>query len=115
MADATISFATMAAFSPGVRSPALPIQVVQPYAVTPKPSFSRYGSRPAAVRYSVTTREPGASEVLMVVDTFRPASTAFLASRPAASITLGFDVLVQEVMAAISTSPFLILTPSELT
>ena len=34
-------------------------------------------------------REPGASEVLMCGCTFRPASTAFLASRPAASSTLG--------------------------
>ena len=37
--------------------------------------------------------------------TFRPASTAFFASRPAASSTLGLLVLVQLVMAAISTSP----------
>ncbi len=44
--------------------------------------------------------------------TFRPCSTAFLASSPAASSTLGLEVLVQEVMAAISTSPFLRLTPS---
>jgi hypothetical protein len=50
-------------------------------------------------------REPGASEVLMCGCTFRPASTAFLASRPAASSTLGLEVLVQLVMAAISTSP----------
>jgi hypothetical protein len=50
-------------------------------------------------------REPGASEVLMCGCTVRPASTAFLASRPAASITLGLLVLVQLVMAAISTSP----------
>ncbi|MCY1522075.1 hypothetical protein D9M68_569200 [compost metagenome] len=50
-------------------------------------------------------REPGASEVLMCGCTFRPASTAFLARRPAASITLGLEVLVHEVMAAISTSP----------
>ena len=37
----------------------------------------------------------GASEVLMCLGTVRPASTAFLASRPAASSTLGLDVLVQ--------------------
>src|SRR5207237_187202 len=35
----------------------------------------------------------------------RPASTAFFASRPAATITLGLEVLVQDVMAAMSTSP----------
>ena len=51
-------------------------------------------------------REPGASEVLMWGDTVRPASTAFLASKPAASSTLGLEVLVQLVMAAISTSPW---------
>ena len=34
-----------------------------------------------------------------------PRSTAFLASRPAASMTLGLEVLVQEVMAAITTEP----------
>ena len=37
--------------------------------------------------------------------TVRPRSTAFFASRPAASSTPGFEVLVQEVIAAISTSP----------
>ncbi|MNV63796.1 hypothetical protein D3C71_1564040 [compost metagenome] len=50
-------------------------------------------------------REPGASEVLMCGLTLSPASTAFLAKRPAASSTLGLLVLVQLVMAAISTSP----------
>ena len=64
------------------------------------------------VRYSVTTRDPGASEVLMCLGTVRPASTAFLASRPAASSTLGLDVLVQDVMAAIRMSPFLTLVPA---
>ena len=48
----------------------------------------------------------------MCGSTVRPASTAFFASRPAASSTLGFEVLVQEVIAAISTSPFFTLTPS---
>ena len=58
-------------------------------------------------------REPGASEVLMCGCTFRPASTAFFASRPAASITLGFEVLVHEVIAAISTSPLpIVMSPA---
>ena len=35
----------------------------------------------------------------------RPRSTAFWASRPAATITAGLDVLVQQVMAAIATAP----------
>ena len=48
----------------------------------------------------------------MCLGTVRPASTAFLASRPAASSTLGLDVLVQDVMAAIRMSPFLTLVPA---
>ncbi len=35
----------------------------------------------------------------------RPRSTALRASRPAATITDGFDVLVHEVMAAMTTAP----------
>ena len=38
--------------------------------------------------------------------TLKPRFTAFLASSPAATITNGFEVLVQEVMAAITTSPW---------
>ena len=54
----------------------------------------------------MTTREPGASEVLTELPTLRPRSTAFLASRPAASMTLGLEVLVQQVIAAMTTSPW---------
>src|SRR3954471_20677258 len=54
----------------------------------------------------MTTLEPGASDVLTHGFTVRPRSTAFLATRPAASITEGFDVLVQLVMAAITTWPW---------
>src|SRR5581483_7951833 len=53
----------------------------------------------------MTTFEPGASDVLTHGRVVRPRSTAFLANRPAASITEGFDVLVQLVMAAITTCP----------
>jgi hypothetical protein len=53
----------------------------------------------------VTTRDPGASDVFTTRGTRSPASTAFFASNPAASITDGFEVLVHEVMAAMSTSP----------
>src|SRR3989338_8839434 len=42
--------------------------------------------------------------------TRKPFATAFFASRPAASSTLGLEVLVQEVIAAISTSPWPIPT-----
>jgi hypothetical protein len=37
--------------------------------------------------------------------TVNPFATAFLATRPAASMTSGFDVFVQEVIAAITTDP----------
>ena len=56
-------------------------------------------------------REPGANEVLTCFLTVSPASTAFLASSPAASSTPGLLVLVQLVMAAMSTSPLLISSP----
>src|SRR5687768_12752441 len=70
-----------------------------------KPSSARYSSRPAAFRYSVTTREPGARLVLTHGCTFRPRFTAFLASSPAPIMTLGFDVFVQLVIAATTTEP----------
>jgi hypothetical protein len=53
----------------------------------------------------VTTREPGANEFFTFGLTVRPFSTAFFASNPAASMTLGFEVFVHEVIAAINTSP----------
>src|SRR3546814_6452297 len=43
--------------------------------------------------------DPGDKEVLTHGFTLRPRSTAFLARRPAASITDGLDVLVQLVIA----------------
>ena len=48
---------------------------------------------------------PGASDVFTHGFTSSPASTALRASRPAASITLGFEVFVQLVIAAITTLP----------
>ena len=53
----------------------------------------------------MTTREPGASEVFTQGLHCRPASTALRASRPAAIITEGLDVLVQLVIAAMTTDP----------
>jgi hypothetical protein len=53
----------------------------------------------------MTTFDPGASEVLTHGFDVSPRSTAFLARRPAAIITEGLDVLVQLVMAAITTCP----------
>ena len=40
---------------------------------------------------------------------FKPFSTAFLASKAAPIITDGFEVLVQEVIEAITTSPFVMV------
>src|SRR4051812_27967389 len=71
-----------------------------------KPSSARYSSRPAALKYSVTPSEPGARLVFTHALTFNPRLPAFGASRPAAIITLGFDVLVQLVIAATTTAPW---------
>src|ERR1700676_3759178 len=53
----------------------------------------------------MTTRDPGASDVFTQGLERSPRATAFSASNPAASITCGFDVLVQLVMGAITTWP----------
>src|SRR5262249_14605768 len=55
--------------------------------------------------YSLTTLEPGAREDLTHGRRSSPRSTAFCASRPAAIITDGLDVFVQDVIAAITTEP----------
>ncbi len=55
----------------------------------------------------MTTWLPGASEVLTHGLTVRPLACAFLATSPAATSTLGFEVLVQLVIAAITTAPSL--------
>src|SRR4051812_27027309 len=88
----TRSLSTIAWSMGSARGPAFPMHVVQPYAETQKLSFSSDSSRPAALRYSVTTRDPGARDVLMCGLTLRPLATAFLARRPAASSTLGLEV-----------------------
>src|SRR4051812_1755825 len=65
----------------------------------------------------MTTLEPGASVVLTHGLRSRPASTAFLASSAAPTITDGFDVFVHDVMAAMTTAPWSISNdePSRLT
>src|SRR3954469_9403574 len=62
-------------------------------------------SRPDFLRYSVTTFEPGARLVFTHGFRVSPRSNAFFATRPAPIMTLGFDVFVQLVMAAITTAP----------
>ena len=54
----------------------------------------------------MTTCEPGASEVFTHGFTFSPLARALRATRPAAISTEGLEVLVQLVMAAITTSPW---------
>src|SRR3954451_19089905 len=54
----------------------------------------------------MTTLDPGASVVFTHGLVASPRSTAFLASSAAPIITCGLEVLVQEVMAAITTWPW---------
>src|SRR3954469_8767526 len=61
---------------------------------------------PAARRYSVTTSEPGARLGLTHGLVLRPRRTALRARSPAPIMTLGFDVLVQLGIAAITTAPW---------
>src|SRR5438477_11365540 len=98
--DTTARSASLTAVEIGSgRGPELPMQVVQPYPTRSKPSCSRGSVRPARSRYSVTTLEPGASEVLTHGLERRPRATALRARMPAPIITDGLDVLVQLVIA----------------
>ena len=54
----------------------------------------------------MTTFEPGAKEDFTHGLRCKPFSKAFFATKPAAIITLGLEVLVHEVIAAITTAPF---------
>src|SRR3712207_6610674 len=54
----------------------------------------------------MTTFDPGASVVFTHGLVVRPRSTAFLASRAAPIMTCGLDVLVQDVIAAMTTWPW---------
>lgn len=56
-----------------------------------------------------TTPEPGLKLVLTNGFTLNPAWIAFFANNPAAKMTPGFEVFVQEVIAAITTDPLLIV------
>src|SRR5450759_5056529 len=86
----------------GANGPELPIQVVQPKPTRLKPSLSSDFWSPEAERYSATTWLPGASEVLTQGLTPIPFAMALRASRPAPISTFGFEVFVQDVMAAIT-------------
>src|SRR6201999_2643853 len=86
--------------------PELPMQVVQPKPTRLKPTLSRSVCNPELERYSATSWLPGASEDFTQGLGFNPSAAALRASSPAPIRTLGLDVLVQEVMAAITTSPW---------
>ena len=87
------------------RGPLFPMQVMQPYPQTWKPRVSRWGRRPEFLRYSVTTLDPGAREVLTWGQDLSPSSAAFLATSPAAIMTEGLAVLVHDVMDAMTSDP----------
>src|SRR5688572_13727058 len=72
-----------------------------------KPIFSKCGNKPLSFRYSVTTRDPGAKLVFTQGLRVSPFSPAFFASSPAPTITDGLEVLVQLVIAEITTEPCL--------
>src|SRR4030095_14655180 len=101
----TSPFSRTAAEISSGSGPLLPMHVVQPYPTRLNPSWSKYGVRPAALRYSVTTFEPGARLLFTHGRRGRPFSTAFFARSPAPIMTLGFDVFVQLVIAAMTTAP----------
>jgi len=60
---------------------------------------------PLNYKYLETACEPGDSDVLIYGSILIPLSKAFLQSSAAPSITPGLEVLVQEVIAAITTEP----------
>src|ERR1700736_6542042 len=90
----------------GESGPELPMQVVQPYPTRLNPSCSSGSVRPARSRYSVTTFDPGASDVLTHGFERRPRASALRARMPAPIMTDGLEVLVQLVIAAITTWPW---------
>src|SRR5262245_66389282 len=83
--------------------PELPMQVVQPKPIRLKPTLSRSFCRPELARYSATTWLPGASEVFTHGFAFKPLAAALRACRQAPLSTLGLEVVVQEVIAAVRT------------
>src|SRR3954454_8286872 len=95
-AAATTSFLLLDSEISSASGPELPMQLVQPKPTRLKPRLSRSFCRPDLSRESATTWLPGASEVFPQGFGFRPRAAAFLARRPAATITLGLDVLVHE-------------------
>src|SRR4051812_50138587 len=86
--------------------PELPMHVVHPYPTRLKPSSSSGSSRPERFRYSVTTFDPGASDVFTHGWRCRPRARALRASRPAPSLTDGVDRVGDGGIAADPTWPW---------
>lgn len=66
-----------------------------------------YWVNPLSYRYLETAWEPGDKDVLIYGRILIPLSWAFLHNNAELSITPGFDVFVHEVIAAITTDPWL--------
>src|SRR4051812_50021749 len=86
--------------------PELPMHVVHPYPTRLKPSSSSGSSRPERLRYSVTTFDPGASDVFTHGWRWSPRLRALRARRPAPSMTDGVEGVVHDGIAAITTWPW---------
>src|SRR6202043_1557463 len=86
--------------------PELPMQVVQPKPIRLNHTLSRSSCSPELARYSAHTWLPGAAEALPQGFAVRPLAAALRANSPAPISTLGLEVLVHEVIAAITTSPW---------
>ena len=97
-----------------INGPELPIHVAHPYPTLWKPSSSMGVKRLEFFRYSVTTIDPGANDVFTQGFLFNPRALAFFATSPAAIVTPGLEVFVQEVIAAITISPLFIVKFSSL-
>ena len=89
----------------GSNAPDMPLQVVQAYATTPKPSVSSSSINLASSRYILTVFDPGASDDLTHGLRVSPKRLALRAIKPAATILRGLEVFVQLVIAAIITAP----------
>ena len=96
---------SMASTTASGSGPEPPLQVVQPKPATWKPSASSAGCSPAFSSTAAVTWLPGTSDVLTHGLVRRPRATAFCATSPAAIMLAALAVLVQEVMAAITTAP----------
>ena len=81
------------------------MQVVQPNPTMWKPRPFEVFEQARLLQVILDHMDPGAKLVLTQGFTASPRSRALRASSPAPTSTAGFDVLVHEVIAAITTAP----------